>query len=201
MLPNTLRVREARLFTYEIASADMRYEAINERLIYLRNDPDLGPVVRGEICEYGPDCHINFSLVLLEYAMSCEGCQGQIAARELVECTGERLGRILAARLYQDVSDLPVDEQVSGAFSFLLRSMRAEFKAEQAGNRLRYALAACPLHAAAQTAGLNRWISVAKDGFITLCSSLLHTLAPEWALVEPSTCGTDDPLTEIVLRS
>ena len=199
MLPYTFHVREARLFTYEIASADMRYEAINERMIYLRNDPGLGPVVRGEICEYGPDCHVDFSLVLLEYAMSCEGCQGQIGARELVECTGERLGRILAARLYQDMPGMPLKDQISGAFAFVLRSMRAEFQIEQVDNRLRYALAVCPLHVAAQAAGLTRWIAVAQGGFVALCTSLLQALAPEWVLVEPSKRGTGDPLTEIVL--
>ena len=40
---------QAPLFNYTLASADMRYIEVGERLIYLRTDPDRGPVIRGEI--------------------------------------------------------------------------------------------------------------------------------------------------------
>ena len=80
------RVREAQLFTYAIASSELRYSAVHERTIFLRSDPD--PIVRGEICDSGSDCYANLSQVLLEYAMSCECCQD--------EAPGEYGGRCIA---------------------------------------------------------------------------------------------------------
>jgi hypothetical protein len=194
-MPST--VREAQLFTYAIASSELRYSAVHERTIFLRNDPD--PVVRGEICECGPSCHANLSQVLLEYAMSCEGCQDRGAAGELVACTGERLGHILAARLYQDTPDVPVTDRVSGAFRFLLQSMGGEFTEEHLTNQLRYTLTRCPLHTAAQQTGLARAIPTARQGFIALCTSLLHTLAPDWVLIHPAPSADGDPLVAVVV--
>jgi hypothetical protein len=192
------RVREAQLFTYAIASSELRYSAVHERTIFLRSDPD--PIVRGEICECGSDCYANLSQVLLEYAISCEGCQDEGKAGELVACTGERLGHILAARLYQNAPNVPVHERVSGALRFILQSMGGEFTEEHQTNQLRYTLTRCPLHDAAQQTGLARSIPIARRGFAALCASLLHTIAPDGVLVEPAPHESGDPLTAVVVK-
>ena len=200
MLQQPFSIRETQLFTYVIASGDMRYIPISERTIYLRNDPDLGPVVRGEIGDCGPVCYANLSQNLIEYTMSCEGCQDPVQAGELVECLGERLGKILAARLFQDVADLAVQDRVSGAFVFILRSMGVPFEIQHMPGSLRYVLDDCPLQTTARPLGLTRRVPVARRGFVVLCDSLLRTLAPGWVLAQPSQRETDDPLSEIVLH-
>jgi hypothetical protein len=200
MLQQPFSIRETQLFTYVVASGDMRYIPISERTIYLRNDPDLGPVVRGEIGDCGPVCYANLSQILLEYTMSCEGCQDPVQAGELVECIGERLGKILAARLFQDMPDLAVQDRVSGAFSFVLRSMAVSYKMEHTPGSLRYALADCPLHTTARPLALTRRVPVARRGFVALCDSMLRTLAPDWVLVQPSQHEAGEPLGEIVLH-
>ncbi len=200
MLLKNLRIRESRLFTYVIGSADLWFNAVNERTLYLRNDPDIGPVVRGEICDFGPDCHADLSQVLLEYALSCQGCQDQDKAGELVECTNERLGRILATKLYQDMPGLPVIDQVCGAFEFMLQSMGFQARMEQTADSIRYDLACCPLEETAQKTGLMHGIVTARRGFIAMCVSMLETLAPGWTMVRPAACQVGDPLVEIVLR-
>lgn len=193
-------VREAHLFTYVIASIEMRFDAVGERAIYLRNDPDVGPVVRGEICGCGPSCHANLSQVLLEYALSCEGCQDQAKAGSLIECTGERLGRILANKLYQDVPDMLVAERITGAFQFVLQSMGGQFTVAQEADGIRYALDGCPLQTTAARLGLMRGVAIAYHGFVALCESMLHTLASGWALAQPSKYAADTLLREIVLK-
>ena len=195
-----LRIRESSLFTYVIASVDMHFSAVNERTLFLRNDPDIGPVVRGEICDLGPDCHADLGQVLLEYALSCEGCQDHDKASDLIECTGERLGRILATKLYQDAPDLPVTDQVCGAFEFILHSMGFQVQVEKINHSIRYDLDCCPLVETAERTGFMRGIVTARRGFITICASMLNVLAPEWTLVHPNHDQAEDPLVEIVLH-
>lgn len=200
MLLRNLQVRESRLFSYTIASADLWYSAINERTLYLRNDPEIGPVLRGEICDLDPDCHADLSQVLLEYGLSCQGCQDRDRAGELVECTGERLGRILATRLFQDAPGLPVVEQVCGAFEFILQSMGFPAQMEQAPGSVRYDLACCPLLETAQETGLSLGLVTARRGFVALCTSMLKALAPGWTMVKPAAGQVDGPFAEIVLH-
>ncbi len=200
MLLKNLHVRESRLFTYTIASSDKWFSAVNERTLYLRNDPDFGPVMRGEICELGPDCHADLGQVLLEYALSCEGCQDPNKADELVECVGERLGRILATKLYQDSPDLSVMDQVCGAFEFVLQSMNLPAQSEKTANYIRYDLVCCPLVETARKTGLMRGIVPARRGFIAILVSMLNSLAPQWTMVHPLASQAHAPLTEIILH-
>ena len=87
------------LYTYEIASGDMRYIEINERNLYLRRDPSLGLILRGELPGCGAGCYADLSQVMLEYAMTCEGCKSPQEAAEYVANFGKRLGEILAQQL------------------------------------------------------------------------------------------------------
>ena len=202
MLLKTLRIRETNLFTYTIASAEMRYIPIGERTIYLRNDSAIGPVLRGEICEHGPDCHANLSQILLEYAMSCEGCPDYEKASEMSECLGERLGRLMAKKLYQGdtLLDFSMIEKVRSAFEFVLHSMGNQFQVEHTNNQIHFYFTSCPLAETAQKTGMLRSIVPARVGFIAICASMLNTLAPQWTLEEPRSQQANDPVTKIILQ-
>ena len=200
MLLKDLQIRECRLFTYVIGSADVWFSAVNERTLYLRNDPTLGPVIRGEICDFSPECHVGLGQVLLEYALSCEGCQEQDNAGELVACVGERLGRILATRLFQDAPDLPEIDRITGAFTFLLQSLEAQAHMEVTASGIRYTLARCPLEQVAHDTGLLQGLAAARRGVIALCANLLHTAAPGWTLVQPTLADAGSPLRQLVLQ-
>jgi hypothetical protein len=195
-----LRVRESCLFSYMIGSADLWFSAVNERTLYLRNEADGRPVLRGEICDLGPGCYADLSQVLLEYALSCEGCQDNPNAAELVECTFERLGKILAKRLFQDSPDLPLLDQVCGAFEFVLRSMNRQPEIEQSAHRIRFDFSCCPLLETAEKTGFSRAFVAARRGFVALCTGLLAGLAPGWALVSPTLDHLEDSWSEIVLH-
>ena len=72
MLTDTHVTQGEPLLSYKIASSNMRYIEINEREIYLRQDPQLGIVLLGEVPFCGPDCNANLSQMLLEYTMSTQ---------------------------------------------------------------------------------------------------------------------------------
>ena len=197
MLPVTYSVRETQLFSYTVASGDMRAIDVNQRTVYLRGDAAGLPVMRGEVPGCSADCHANLSQVLLEYALSCQGCQDQAQAGELVACTMDRLGRLLAARLYQDAPAAVADERVARALRFVVASLDVPFVLERTPRSLRFELARCPLHTMAAQTGLSRGLSTARCGLVALCASMLQALAPDWTLTQP--VRTDDgPIIEIV---
>lgn len=200
MVSNSPRIRETRVFTYVIASADMWMSENNERCLCLRNDPEMGPVVRGEIDGMGPQHHANLSQVLLEYAMSCGACHDRDQVNEAVECTGHRLGSILARKLYQDTElPSPID-RICGAIEFILLSMDARFEATIAPDRITYQFPDCALTNTAHGAGLACGLVVARRAFIAICESMLGQLAPDWVMLHPTVDEASQPLTEITLQ-
>ena len=97
MTASASQPQESLLYSYRIASGDMKYIEINTREIYLRRDPTAGPVLRGEIPECGASCHATLSRVFLEYAMSCRGLEDSSEVLENVIQFGELLGERLVA--------------------------------------------------------------------------------------------------------
>lgn len=204
MLLNTAPIRETRLFSYTIASAEMRYIPIGERTIYLRNDATRGPILRGEIGEHGVDSHANLSQILLEYAMSCEGCRNSDRAAEMSECLGDRLGRLVTKKLDQNgsLAEQTMPEKVQQVFAFILHSMDIQYQIEHKDNQIYFYLANQALDDVAQHAGLSRGIVPARMGFVAICSSILNTLAPEWKLQNPTAQQIQTtPIANIVIQT
>lgn len=97
-MPETLEIQDAQVYSYVLASADMRYIEIGEREIYLSNDPKAGLLFQREMSGCRPGYFVDLSQILLEYAISCEECREQNAASEQVVRFGEQFAEILAAK-------------------------------------------------------------------------------------------------------
>jgi hypothetical protein len=197
MLDSLPPASESPLFSYIVASADMRFTEVSQREIYLRQDAQMGLIVRGEISGCGEGCHANLSQIFLEYAMSCEGCRDQDEAYESTTRFGERLGSALAARLAPGIAGLPPIDQLSVAFQCLLNSMNVPFRTERTAGRLFYTLAYCPFCESARQTGINREELLAYWAYVALCGNMLRSLAPDWALLQPSEPDTDTPVLKI----
>ena len=187
------------LFSYVIASGNMRYIGINEREIYLRHDPQLGLIMQGEIPQCGPDCYADLSQMLLEYTMSCVDCRDHAMTAKYIDQFGDRLGGELIANLYDAMPETPELDRVSEVMDIILNSMGVEFQLEQTADHLRYELAHCPIHEAARNSRLNLWVPTAHRALVALCNCVVRTLAPGWALVQPSEPETDVPLDTILI--
>jgi hypothetical protein len=198
-MTETLEIQDTPVFSYAIASADMRYIEIGERDIYLRNDPEAGLVFRGEISGCGSNCFVELNEILLEYAMSCEGCRDQSVASQEVVRFGEHLGEVLVAKTYKNIAKLPTTEKLSSAFKCILNSMSATYIEESKENHLEYSLGCCPLRECAKSTGLSRSVEMAHLSFIALCKSLIKALAPNWVLMQPSEKDNSIPIHKIVI--
>ena len=149
----------------------------------LRSVPGLGLVVHGEMDGCGPDCEINLSEILLEYALTCEGCGDEETAGESAGLFGVRLGRLLAERLCRE--DEPA-AMIAFSFACILNSMRVPYTTEQSEDRIRFVLAHNPLDEAARAMGSSRGAATARRAFAALCRTVLRIAAPNWTLILPS---------------
>jgi hypothetical protein len=189
------------LYTYVIASGDMRYIEINQRNVFLRRDPNLGLIFRGELPGCGAGCYADLSQVLLEYAMTCEGCKSPQEACEYVAGFGRRLGELLAKRFSEDYSALPAEERLHTAIEVLLKSMVVPFSRQVSPQRLEYNLEYCPLCETGSSSGMQRELSMARYGFAALCASLVSFLAPAWKVATPTLQDAEQALLSIVLET
>lgn len=199
MLTDAHVIQGKPLLSYVIASSNMRYIGINEREIYLRDDPQLGLIIQGEVPQCGPDCHANLSQLLLEYTMSCEDCRDHAMTAKHVDHFGDQLGEKLITNLHDVIPVTPDIDRLSEIMDIILNSMGVSFDKELTVDHLRYELAHCPIHAAAKKSRSNLWIATAHRAFVALCSYVVRTVAPEWALVQPSEPETDIPLDNILI--
>ncbi|KAA3647285.1 MAG: hypothetical protein DWQ07_07215 [Chloroflexi bacterium] len=197
-MPETLETQDAPVFSYVLASADMRYIENGERDIYLRNDPELGLVFRGELAGCGPGCYVDLSQVFLEYAMSCEGCKEEGVGTEQAVRFGEHLAEVLLKITASDIADLPVTGKLSTTLKLVLDSMNATYVEEVKEGRLEYSLTCCPLSECGKSEGLGIGFEMAHLSFTALCKSLIKPLAPEWKLLQPSVSDTGTPIHKVV---
>ena len=200
-MAETMELQDAPVFSYPLASADMRYIEIEKRDIYFRGDPEAGLVFQGEISGCGPGCFITLNEILLEFAMSCEGCREESAASEEVVRFGEHLGEVLVDKIQPDISELSTAEKLSSAFKCILNSMGAKYIEQSKEDHLEYSLDCCPLSECASSTGLSRSVEMAHRSFTALCKCLINALAPDWVLMEPSEEDTHIPIHKIVLTS
>lgn len=190
-------IQDEKLFSYVIASGDMRFIEIGERDLFLHHVPESGPIILGEMPECGPDCHANLSQVFLEYVMGCEDCREAGRTAVAADNFGRRLGRKLIALRYQDPGDLAEVDALVDATAIVLNSLGAPLESSRSHNTLYFRLAFCPFHATAKKAALNLWIALAHRSFVALLESLLE-LAPGWTLRAPVERESDAPLSEVI---
>lgn len=199
MLTLSQEARGQRLLSYVVASSDMRYIEINKRDVYLQDDPELGLIVRGEVPDCGPECSANLSQMLLEYSMSCVDCRDHAATTRHIVQFGQHLGEKLIARLNEIDPETAGLNGASEVMDIVLKSMGAAFQKDLTAEQLRYELAHCPIHQAAEGSGLTRWIAAAHGAFVALCNDILHEIAPKWVLALPVEVETEAPLETILI--
>ncbi len=194
------QAQETLLYSYRIASGDMRYIEINTREIYLRQDPAMGPFLRGEIPECGPSCHANLSKVFLEYAMSCKGYEDTAVMLESVVEFGERLGNKIASIFLNHYQDKTNQEIVSIIFDCVLVSMESQYQKESTSASLKFTFHESPLAITAGKNNLQLWVSPAYQGFAAFFESILNSLGGGWTLLAPKLSDRDHNLQVISLK-
>jgi len=200
-MPEMSAQQHVPIFTYLLASADMRYIENGERQVFLRQDPTFGQVFRGELAGCGPGCYVDLGQILLEYAISCEGCGDRDMAAEQAIRFGERLAHSLVANTAPEIGNDPVREKLQFAFRLILNSMNATYMEEGGPDRIEFSLNCCPLSECAKSSGFGPGQEIAHLAFTALCRSLTAALAPDWGVVQPTESEKGTSLRKIVVTN
>ena len=182
------------LFSYTLASSEMRYIEICNRDIYLSYDSESKPILHAEIPDCGSESAVDLNQILLEFSLSCEGCKDPDSIEESVKNFAEHLGKILVAKLFEDNSNLSVINKISLSIECLLNSMLVAYTAVYGSDKLHYQLSKNPIQETANRIGFTREIVMAHLAFITLCGSIIRTITPDWMVIKPTEADIDNPL-------
>ena len=189
----------AAVFSYTLASADLRYIEIGERDIFLREKPGSGKYLRGEIAGSGEEGIINLSEILLEYAMSCEGCSRPELSTEMVTHFGQHLGDVFAKEILMDRRLDRIDDRLRAGITGILDSLDAKFEEDFQPGSIEYVPDCCPLSECARDTGLNRSVEMAYTSLTTLLITLIRKLASDWHLIHPSSVKIDIPMHQVLI--
>ncbi|NIS79840.1 MAG: hypothetical protein GTO14_06455 [Anaerolineales bacterium] len=173
-----------RLCSYKIASADMFYSEVIERVIYVSDDPVHGFHLWSMIPQGDKTTAIDLCEVLLEYAMTCRALRDQAQASQDIEAFGKRLGETLAKHVKGSTPARTARNLGACALECVLEAMGAHFIVEQRDAELCYVLDRCPLWMASKRTGLPD-VELAHQGLNALCQCLVHTLDPDTEVYVP----------------
>jgi hypothetical protein len=199
MIISSPRVRDSRLFSYAIGSADLYHEAIAERNIYFVRDSFEDSVVKGILDRHDFDDTVNLSYILLEYTMSCEEARCQDREYRSTLCLGERLGQMLAEIICDEGKQVDPDERVKCGFDMLVRSLGGQFTVEATATQVYYYSHNCPFDETARSSGIRRTLIPARQGFVALCRGMLRVLSSSWQMTYPNPRQARVGLKEIML--
>ncbi len=184
MKNTVIKSQPTRICRYTIASSDMYYTELEQRDVYVQEDPQKGFQIWAEVVGGGPATGIPLCQVFLEYAMySRTWCNPDEAIYNIQEF-GKRLGLALAKFMEENPPAQTSNCKGACALMCLLESMKVQLSVEQVGPELRFVFAQCPLLETAELTGL-RETDLALYGVNAMCQSLINAVDPGLTLHTP----------------
>ena len=176
--------RATRLYRYPIASADMYYSEVEQRDVWVCDDPEKGLRIWGEIPDVGAVTAVDLCQVFLEYAMYCQTLRDLSEAYHSMQVFGEGLGEALARYMKDNAPTEMVANPGACALECVLESMNAHFTVGQVSSDLHFVVTGCPLQETAERIGL-REVELAHYGINALCQHLIHAMDPDLVVHAP----------------
>jgi formate transporter len=173
------------LCSYVIATQDMFYNEMNQRVIYARDDRESGFRVWGEIPGGGGETAVDLCQVLLEYAMTCNTLRDLPKAYREIETFSKRLGESLAIKIMESTPAQSASHRAACGLECLFESMRVHFALQQHDGGLDYLLDHCPLCASAEQRGIHV-VELAHHGLNALCITLIQSITPSLRMHLPA---------------
>jgi hypothetical protein len=198
-LSESAKFSEQLVYSFPLASANMRYVEVGEREIFLLDDPQIGLIFRGEIAGCGPGCSIDLSEILLEFAMICEDCGDSGISIEEAARFGTTLGDILIKRSQDTGANLSAMEKTALEIRVVLNSMSVDYKESILEMGLEYELECCPLTECRDFSALGRSLEPAFSSLESLLGRLVESSLSGYAIIEPQTFSSSTPFKRLLI--
>ncbi|MDI6694849.1 MAG: hypothetical protein QME21_07385 [Anaerolineales bacterium] len=173
-----------RLYRYPVASADIYHCEVNQREIFICDDPVRGFRIWGEIPDLGSVSAVNLCQIFLEYAMYCQTWRDSLKARQTMQSFAKDLGIALANYFKNHPAAMLAANIGVCALECILESMDAHFTVEQIGSELNFTVMGCPVLDTARRSGLLE-VELAHYGVNMLCQSLIRAIDPNLVIHAP----------------
>jgi hypothetical protein len=166
----------------------MYYTELEQRDVFVQDDPENGFKIWGEIAGRGPATSVSLCQMFLEYAMYSHSWCSPDEAIYNIKAFGKNLGLALANFIKSYFPNEESSSRGTCGLMCLLESMNVKFEIMHVGNDLRFIFANCPLTEVAQQTGLGE-VDLALYGVNAMCQSLVNALDPELVLHAPQTAA------------
>lgn len=186
MNTNSIDIQDVRLYRYPIASEDMKYIEVNQRDIYLRRDPQGDMVLQGEIPGCGDSCDADLAQVILEFVMTCEGCDDPDEVHATAQGFGKALGSALASHVKAGAPGEGIRGWVDAALTCVVRSVKVPYTSEHEAGDWVFMLNHCPLRDAAGRTGIGGRMEAAHAALYALYEGVAEALNPNMRVRLPS---------------
>lgn len=173
-----------RLYRYPVASADIYHYEVNQREVFICDDPVRGFRIWGEIPDLDSVSAVNLCQIFLEYAMYCQTWRDAAKARQIMQSFAEDLGEALANYFKNHPTAALATHIGICALECVLESMDARFTIEQVGPELNFIVMGCPVLDTAKRTGLLE-VELAHYGINVLCQSLTRAIDPNLVVYAP----------------
>lgn len=180
----TKQNQPTRICGYTIACSDMYYSELEQRDVFVQDDPEKGFQIWAEIRGGGTATATPICQAFLEYAMYCHGWGSMDESIYNMQEFGNQLGQAIAGFMQKHP---PAQTSLcKGACALLcvLEAMKVQLSVEHIDSELRFIFADCPLTEVARQTGL-REIDLALYGVNAMCQSLINAIDPELTLYAP----------------
>jgi hypothetical protein len=199
MAAATHETKDAILFSYRIASGDMKYIETNERVVHYRSDSETGGVLWGEIPGCGESCNADLGQMILEYILACEGCDDATMSASLIDIFGKRLGTTLAAKIKQGTPDQTTMEWAKHAVECIHHSLNVPFAVRQVNDGMHFKLDHSPLRDVAARSGIRGRLELAYQVLYALYNHAVQALDPNLSIALPAIPQLVDAPLELAL--
>jgi hypothetical protein len=184
MTEELIQPRVSRIYRYLIASSDMYYTELEQRDIFVQDDPDKGFEIWGEIAGAGKTTSIGLCQMFLEYGMYCRSWGSLSESTFHMRTFGENIGTALA-NFIQETPPAEMDQNPGiCTLMCLWESLKIQFTVEHVGSEMHFLFANCPLEEIARQTGMLD-VDLALYGVNALCQTLIHTIDPYLEILTP----------------
>lgn len=166
------------IYSYQVSSAEMYYAELEQRDIFVWDDPVIGYRIWAQVHGQGEESRIDLCQIMLEYSAYLRSWCDKDESTWNMENFGMHLGHLMAEQFRENPPGVQPVNPGACALSCLLESMHFQIGMEKAGNALCFNLATAPMDEAIAEVG-EKGVELARQGIQAICRGLVQEVEPQ----------------------
>lgn len=166
------------IYSYQISSADVYYTELEQRDIFVWEDPVNGYRIWAQVHGQGAESRIDLCQIMLEYSLYLRSWCNEDESAWNMQSFGSHLGHLMACQFRENPPTVLLSNPGACALICILESMHFQIGVEKKGNELCFNLATAPMEEAVAEVG-EKGVELARQGIQAMCRGLVEEVEPQ----------------------